>query len=52
MAGQLFLSTVVIEFVVPYWKASFAELYVFQHDRIIQSGMVRPEEFGLVTPSV
>lgn len=49
---SFFLSTVVIEFVVPYWKASFAELYVFQRDRIIQSGMVRPEEFGLVTPSV
>lgn len=45
------LSTVAaslgVFFIMPYYDATFAELYVFLRDRAIQSGMVSPAELGL-----
>lgn len=34
-------------FILPYYYATFAELYLFLRDRAIQTGMVQPEELGL-----
>ena len=33
--------------IIPYYHATFAELYVFLRDRAIQSGMISPAELGL-----
>lgn len=38
-------------FVMPYYEATFAELYVFLRDRAIQAGQLNPAELGLVTPA-
>ena len=35
-------------FVNPYYEATKAELYIYLRDRAIQTGMVQPEELGLV----
>lgn len=34
-------------FIMPYFQATRAELYIFLRDRAIQTNQVRPEEFGL-----
>lgn len=38
-------------FVVPYYEATMAELYVFLRDRAIQSGQLNPAELGLTAPA-
>lgn len=38
-------------FVVPYYEATFAELYIFLRDRAIQTNQVNPAELGLVAPA-
>ena len=37
-------------FVMPYYEATKAELYIFLRDRVIQTKQVHPAEFGLVPP--
>lgn len=39
-------------FVMPYYNASFTELYLYLRDRSIQTGQINPAEFGLVPPPV
>lgn len=38
-------------FVIPYYEATKAELYIFLRDRVIQTKQVHPAEFGLVPPN-
>jgi Predicted integral membrane protein len=40
-----------ILFVMPYYEATMAELYIFLRDRAIQSGQLNPAELGLVAPA-
>lgn len=40
-----------IFFVVPYYEATMAELYIFLRDRAIQAGQLNPAELGLVAPA-
>ncbi len=35
-------------FVLPYFEATMAELYIFLRDRVIQTNQVNPAEFGLL----
>lgn len=37
-------------FIVPYYNATMAELYLFLRDRGIRSGMIHPAELGLSVP--
>lgn len=39
-----------IFFVVPYFNATLAELYIYLRDRAIQTNMLNPAELGLVQP--
>lgn len=38
-------------FVIPYYEATMAELYIFLRDRAIQTNQVNPAELGLVAPA-
>jgi len=38
-------------FVLPYYQATFAELYIFLRDRAIQTNQVNPAELGLIAPA-
>lgn len=40
-----------ILFVMPYYEATMAELYIFLRDRAIQTNQVNPAELGLVPPA-
>jgi len=40
-----------ILFVLPYYEATMAELYIFLRDRAIQTNQINPAELGLVPPS-
>lgn len=41
------LMTAAIALIMPYYYATYAELYIFLRDRAIQSGMVQPQELNL-----
>lgn len=47
--GSLFAGAASL-FIVPYYKATMAELYLFLRDRGIRSGMIHPAELGLSMP--
>jgi uncharacterized membrane protein len=49
LLGVLCLGVGVL-FVLPYFEATMAELYIFLRDRVIQTNQVNPAEFGLVIP--
>lgn len=40
-----------ILFVVPYYQATLAELYIFLRDRAIQTNQLNPAELGLIAPA-
>lgn len=40
-----------IFFVIPYYEATMAELYIFLRDRAIQAGRLNPAELGLIAPA-
>lgn len=40
-----------IFFVMPYYEATMAELYIFLRDRAIQAGQLNPAELGLIAPA-
>ena len=44
----LFVGTL---FVLPYYEATFAELYIFLRDRAIQTNQINPAELGLIAPA-
>lgn len=41
------LMTLAITLVMPYYYATYAELYIFLRDRAIQTGIVQPQELNL-----